>query len=64
MPTSLRPVVLGCYKRLMRARLVAFNGDTNAIVKSRTELRMHFNNNRTAPPEAVVGMVKEVRMKG
>jgi hypothetical protein len=62
--SSLRPTVLGCYKRLMRARLVAFSGDFNAIEKSRTELRMHFVNNKAAPPEAVVGMVKEVRIRG
>ena len=62
--SSLRPTVLGCYKRLMRARLVAFSGDFNAIEKSRTELRMHFVNNKAAAPEAVVGMVKEVRIRG
>ena len=44
----------------MRARLVAFKGDSNALTASHSELRMHFDNNRNAAPDAVEVMVREM----
>ena len=44
--TSLRREVLGGYRRLLRARLVAFKGDSTMLAASKQQLRLEFDNNK------------------
>mmetsp|Transcript_13135 Transcript_13135/g.26794 ORF Transcript_13135/g.26794 Transcript_13135/m.26794 type:complete len:129 (-) Transcript_13135:6-392(-) len=60
MSSALRTSVLGGYRRLLRARLIAFSGDDNAIAASRLELRTHILNNANVEKSQAEIMVKEM----
>lgn len=52
---SLRREVLRGYKCLMRARLVAFKGDTQMLEASRAQLRVEFNKNKGLSEPSKIG---------
>lgn len=52
---SLRREVLGGYKRLMRARLSAFKGDTTMLGASKEQLRIEFVKNQGVTDPAKIG---------
>ncbi|CAM9130699.1 unnamed protein product [Ascophyllum nodosum] len=59
--TSLRREVLGGYRRLLRARLVAFKGDSTMLAASKQQLRLEFDNNKEiVNPKKIAGLIKGI----
>lgn len=56
---SLRSQVLGGYKRLLRARMVAFKDDVLMLEKSREQLRLETDKNRAVTDPKQIGERKE-----
>lgn len=52
---SLRREVLGGYRRLMRARLTAFKGDTTMLNASKAQLRIEFSKNKEVTDPKRIG---------
>ena len=54
----MRREVLASFRRLMRARELAFRGDTEMLRESRVVVRQQFVSNRNIPSEQILGCIQ------